>query len=500
MRFSSRRNALLCATTAGSLLLAGSVCAPAHAQSSLSSSSSSGSSGSSHPSSPSNESYTFPKPPEKRSSNPVTMPDGTIVQVMDDVLGKYSKHVGFKDGDLGAMAPLNNSKEFAMIFGDSFRESIKGPKNEWLSPVGVVAKMNDDGFIEIVRPLNNGRRVESLVSYHHTDNLTLIPSDVINLDGTLYMQGMWNKGIGNVLYTEIWKSTDNGQTWKSISKTPTNYIPGGLGDLITWEKGPDGYVYVMSSAFTRKEKVFLSRFKPQDIADRSKWELYDYSEPDADKKWSNVAAPILSDGVKAGEMNLRYINGHWVLVMFNEEKLAIEVRISDTLEQNWDNVPVATIAKHGSWLRPQNPKNWSQPYGGYIVPGSTIDNMDIVVSQWNTGTNDRYMSTQFNVKGLDTFFGINMDEAIEDDKVLEVEEHAATDTPDMQSEENLVQSKPETLLSSEDNDALRTTGIVLGVVAALGAAGMLVFPYVKDQIPQQVVDMLPPQIRQMLGL
>ena len=199
-------------------------------------------------------------------------------------------------------------------------------------------------------------------------------------------------------------------------------------------------------------------------------------------------------------MNLRYINGHWVLVMFNEEKLAIEVRISDTLEQNWDNVPVATIAKHGSWLRPQNPKNWSQPYGGYIVPGSTIDNMDIVVSQWNTGTNDRYMSTQFNVKGLDTFFGINMDEAIEDDKVLEVEEHAATDTPDMQSEENLVQSKPETLLSSEDNDALRTTGIVLGVVAALGAAGMLVFPYVKDQIPQQVVDMLPPQIRQMLGL
>ena len=126
--------------------------------------------------------------------------------------------------------------------------------------------------------------------------------------------------------------------------------------------------------------------------------------------------------------------------------------------------------------------------------------MDIVVSQWNTGTNDRYMSTQFNVKGLDTFFGINMDEAIEDDKVLEVEEHAATDTPDMQSEENLVQSKPETFLSSEDNDALRTTGIVLGVVAALGAAGMLVFPYVKDQIPQQVVDMLPPQIRQMLGL
>lgn len=37
--------------------------------------------------------------------------------------------------------------------------------------------------------------------------------------------------------------------------------------------------------------------------------------------------------------------------------------------------------------------------------------MDIVVSQWNTKNNSRYMSTQFNVKGLDKFFGIGGSQA-----------------------------------------------------------------------------------------
>nr|VDG62923.1 Uncharacterised protein [Streptococcus thermophilus] len=32
---------------------------------------------------------------------------------------------------------------------------------------------------------------------------------MININGVLYMQGMWNEGLGNIVETQIWKSTDN---------------------------------------------------------------------------------------------------------------------------------------------------------------------------------------------------------------------------------------------------------------------------------------------------
>lgn len=42
----------------------------------------------------------------------------------------------------------------------------------------------------------------------------------------------------------------------------------------------------------------------------------------------------------------------------------------------------------------------AQPYGGYIVPGSTLDDLHLLVSQWNTETNWPYWTQQFRVQGL----------------------------------------------------------------------------------------------------
>ncbi|WP_413228011.1 DUF4185 domain-containing protein [Corynebacterium qintianiae] len=352
--------------------------------------------------------------------------------MMTDILGPgISDLVGFRSGDLGMMAPLGDGT-FALVFGDSFRET--GLRGEWMSPVGVVAQLVD-GIIQIIRPLNAGDRVQQLIDYYRPegDNLTLIPSDIINIDGTLYLQGMWNRGIGNVLSTQIWKSTNNGSTWSSVGTTSANYM-NGLGNLISWEKGPDGYIYVVSSSFTRSNPVYLSRFQLADIGDRSKWQLFDPSTG----IWSNSGAPILSANVRAGEMNLRFIEGHWVLAMFNEQTLKIEVRISDTLAQDWNSVPVANIAQNGPWQAEQTPLNFSQPYGAYIVPGSTLANMDLVVSQWNTYNNSRYNSVQFNVKGLDKFYGINQPAAATT-QVLNVEEIPAQVISEQLLEDSLLQ-------------------------------------------------------------
>ena len=85
--------------------------------------------------------------------------------------------------------------------------------------------------------------------------------------------------------------------------------------------------------------------------------------------------------------------------------------------------------------------------------------MDLVISQWKTDDDSRYNSTQFNVKGLDKFFGItpeapalrtlqlapqsedaqSEDAQIENQDILEVTEVAPS------TELNQIESQAETL-------------------------------------------------------
>ena len=424
-------------------------------------------------------------PPQKAASEPYTMPDGTVIQVMGDVLGPHSKHVGLGAGDLGTMAPLGNG-EFAMLFGDSFSGEGFG-QGEWMSPVGVVATVDENGFLRILRPLNRGNRVKQTIGYLREDQLTLIPSDVINIDGTLYLQGMWNRTLGDVTGTQIWRSTDGGQRWESVGRTNATYMDH-MGELISWEKGPDGYIYVVSTSFDRSNPVYLSRFTEEDMGDRSQWQLFDPTTG----QWGDSGTPILEDGVKAGEMNLRYIDGHWVLVLFNEETLQIEVRIAEDIARDWDDVPTAVVAKHGSWGEKQTPLNWSQPYGGYIVPGSRIGNMDIVVSQWNTADNSRYMATQFNVKGLDTFFGTDSPATEREQDVTVRELNNPAVTPDMTAEQDLIEQKPTTLtLSSEPASPGGTAGYIVGILLAAGGLTALSWPLLRPLLPAELRATLP---------
>ncbi|AER68300.1 Hypothetical protein Cp106_0191 [Corynebacterium pseudotuberculosis 1/06-A] len=354
--------------------------------SALSSALSSGSSGSSAPDA---------KPSPQR---PNRISEGLTVTMLDDLFGRgKSDKVGILSGDLGEMVRLaKDGKEFAIIFGDSF--TGEGLQGEWKSPIGLVAKLGEDGKIQIVRPLNEGEKAEQLIKYEHKDRLTLLPSDVINIDGTIYMQAMWHQGLGNVIKTQIWKSTDQGKTWSSVNEIPAAFSPGRTAMTATYIWSP-----LNSAAHT-------ASISPVSALNRS---AMNSSGSTITPPWSTHVdgahlTPILSNSVKAGEMSLRRIEGHWVLSMFNEETWAIEVRISEKLDQSWDNIKPANVvvAGTGGWGAKQNENNFTQLYGGYITPFSTLADMNIVVSQWNTSNNSRYNSTQFNVKGLDKFFNI----------------------------------------------------------------------------------------------
>lgn len=402
---------------------------------------------------------------------------GARVTNMEDLLGLKTLWMGLGAGDLGAMAPLGDgsSGEFAIVFGDSF-SGAKFGEGEWLSPVGVVGKKDRFGRINVVRPLNSGARVKQMVGYLHDDGTTLLPSDIINIDGTLYMQAMWNRPFGNVSSTQVFRSDDDGKTWAKAGRPHYSRIQG-FDDLISWEMGPDGYLYAVSTQFSRSKPVYLWRANPEDIADQSKWEIYNTNT----RSWGSKGTAILdrnADGsaVKAGEMNLRYIDGYWVLCMFNESAAAVEVRISDTLERDWNDVPAVAIVKNGPWSAKQTPDNWSQPYGGYIVPGSTLNNMDVVISQWKTGDNSRYMSTRFNVTGL--------------------RRNASTYNPDAAPQT----SKPELDITSRpaatgggsgSSDSAVTAAIILGVLAGAAGLAALAWPVLRPLLPPQVQAALP---------
>ena len=45
---------------------------------------------------------------------------------------------------------------------------------------------------------------------------TVIPSDLLVIGRTLYLHAIVNRGFGNVIWTGIWSSTDNGVTWQEM--------------------------------------------------------------------------------------------------------------------------------------------------------------------------------------------------------------------------------------------------------------------------------------------
>ena len=98
---------------------------------------------------------------------------------------------------------------------------------------------------------------------------------------------------------------------------------------------------------------------------------------------------------KADRSKRSYIRGAWtvasreVLSYFNADTGNMEVRVANDPTSLGD-APVTTVVQHDEWpepaesLPPQYDNRLAQPYGGYISPGSTLDELRIFVSQWDT--------------------------------------------------------------------------------------------------------------------
>ena len=171
-------------------------------------------------------------------------------------------------------------------------------------------------------------------------------------------------------------------------------VPGSCRDAESWQNGnetqisgyqdPDGWVYIVADGFARDHGVWLYHCPAESFTDRNTWWAWGIGD---DGNWAWNVDPTPLSGDNWGELSLRLIEGMKVLSGFNASTGNVEVRVTDDVTQVLaPETPVTVVA---------TPETVPQNYGGYIVPGSTLDQAIILVSQWDTTTHEPYNVQQF---------------------------------------------------------------------------------------------------------
>ncbi|MFX4272953.1 DUF4185 domain-containing protein [Propionibacteriaceae bacterium Y1685] len=329
------------------------------------------------------------------ASDPVVIDGLTITRIKDLTGPRITGRFGVHWTDLGIPGRCPDGRTF-YVFGDTF-----GPTwgENWRSPVGLWSRTTDveKGVRFSGTP---GRRwARQLIPYEHDENniSTIIPSDVITLGDTMYLHAVVNRGFGNVIWSGIWTSQDNGDTWQdSGARFPADKY-GGRWQLAAWDLGDDGWVYVLTSKFLRVTTPILHRVRPEDITHP---DAYIPWGPDADGVWGwgNDAEPVL-DRI-TGEASLKQLGDRWLLTWFSPEGYSIEAQVLDH-PTDITETKIITLLKGVNWGEESNVAEIPQLYGSYVIPGSTLADTHLTVSQWNTGDNSIYHVMQYRIQGLD---------------------------------------------------------------------------------------------------
>ena len=356
--------------------------------------------------------------------DPIGGPDGlrrpvTVGKVKDLTGPGITDHFGAACTDLGASVRAADGS-LVSVFGDTF----SGPRvgaGDWRSPVILIG----DG--DAAHPITyrkagggDGRYARQLWHYRHRHNpgllrrgiSTVIPSDLLRVGETLYLHAIVNRGFGNVVWTEIWRSDDHGVSWRNLgeaAKFPAG-LYGGYAQCWSWDyDATDGWVYVVSTGFQRNKGLILRRVRPEHIGDRTRYLGW------AHGRWGTEAAVITPDGETWGELSLRRLDcGTWVLGGFLSSSYALGYRTLASLTENLAAVPVQRPVLGCGWEDEDHDGcRVAQLYGGYVLPGSRLGvrgGVGLVVSQWNTARGWPYRVMQFRVTLEDSSLVSNPDQ------------------------------------------------------------------------------------------
>ncbi len=90
-------------------------------------------------------------------------------------------------------------------------------------------------------------------------------------------------------------------------------------------------------------------------------------------------------------MSLRRIQGTWVLSYFDDAGYRIAIRTAVHVDGVWTAPAPLSRAERGA----ESGDTFAQLYGGCIHPESRLDDLHLLVSQWNTATGWPYRAMQF---------------------------------------------------------------------------------------------------------
>ncbi|AEV72686.1 hypothetical protein MycrhN_2088 [Mycolicibacterium rhodesiae NBB3] len=273
------------------------------------------------------------------------------------------------------------------VCGDSFAGQAVG-FGGWYSPIALHVETDSiddptgvryDGVTGIDRPL---------LADPTAPGTSQLPAGVVQINRENYLMVTTVREL-DPMTSRLVKADPAQANWPTIpgSERDAGYENSrqsqisGYYDPVPKPDSENGWVYIVANNFDRTGPMVLYRAQPTTFTDRSTWEGWS-----ADG-WGGSPTPLWPD--MTGEMSIRQIDGQTVLSYFNATTSNMEVRVAND-PTGLGAAPVTTVVVATEWpdpvesLGPPENNRLAQPYGGYISPGSTLDELRVFVSQWNT--------------------------------------------------------------------------------------------------------------------
>jgi hypothetical protein len=291
--------------------------------------------------------------------------------------------------DLGIPA-LCPDGSMLFLFGDTFDGSgVNG--TDWRAPVALRSSNPALDALTIDGAVGGAHAVGLVPEDHHPGphggNTTAIPSDLFTIGGTMYMHLMRGV-IYQSDHTELWSSTDNGNTWTNLCQWPAN-LYGNQFQQKTYAVADDGFCYVLSSVFNRQvlSGLLLHRVPQNQVGVPNAYQPWGYAN--GAWQWGNPPTTI-TEPKNWGEICFRGVDGRYALTFLDNSKPAIMAQVFALPTSDLFATPEQTLIVNGP---PQNQTGnvVTAPYGGFIIPGSTLENFHITVSQWYSPQDYRVM-------------------------------------------------------------------------------------------------------------
>jgi hypothetical protein len=219
---------------------------------------------------------------------------------------------GVTCADLGASVIAPNGT-LVSVFGDTFSGNRVG-EGDWRSPVILIGSGDASHPIAYHRAGGgNPGFAQQLWRYTHRTGRsgrprrgisTVIPPDLLRVGESLYLHAIVNRGFGNVVWTEIWRSDDSGMSWHHLGAKFPAGLHNGYAQSWSWDYDPvDGWIYIVSTGFQRDKGIILQRVRPEHIADPRKYSGWGRTR--GLWSWGKTPTPLTPPGETWGELSLR---------------------------------------------------------------------------------------------------------------------------------------------------------------------------------------------------